>query len=135
MRELIPEFFILPEMFININNINLGKSQTNVDLPEWSNNKSYLFVKTMRKSIEYREDNTNGINKWLDLLLGSLRIKNQAKVAGNIYMFHTYASIIQFDEFKSRKGLEQDNLVWIDYFLRLIELGISPQILFSVALS
>ena len=131
VRELIPEFFILPEMFININNINLGKSQTNVDLPEWSNNKSYLFVKTMRKSIEYREDNTNGINKWLDLLIGSLRIKNQAKVAGNIYMFHTYASIIQFDEFKSRKGLEQNNLVWIDYFLRLIELGISPQILLT----
>ena len=24
LRELIPEFFYLPEMFININNINLG---------------------------------------------------------------------------------------------------------------
>lgn len=41
MQELIPEFFYLPEMFVNANSYNLGVMEdntvvSNVELPPWA---------------------------------------------------------------------------------------------------
>jgi hypothetical protein len=57
VRELTPEFFCLPEMFTNLNEINFGFKQdgTKVDdvkLPEWCNKNPQLFVQVMREVLE-----------------------------------------------------------------------------------
>ena len=55
LRELIPEFFCLPEMFHNINDLNLGeiydeklksnKLVNDISMPPWANEDAYIFVK------------------------------------------------------------------------------------------
>ena len=74
MRELIPEFFCLPEMFMNSNDINFGYKQdgTKVDdvrLPEWCNKNPYLFVQVMREALESQYVSTN-LNSWIDYIFG-----------------------------------------------------------------
>ena len=49
VREVIPEFYFLPEMFIKKNGIWLGTTQSgkiieHVDLPKWASNNPYRYV-------------------------------------------------------------------------------------------
>ena len=86
LRELIPEFFYLPEMFMNINSLNFKKNFDNelVDdvkiLDEMSevnheanlknkNNyeKMYIFVEDMKTQLEYLEQN---MCYWINLIFG-----------------------------------------------------------------
>ena len=76
LRELIPEFFYLPELFINRNNLDLkiknkkNKNKSNdVILPNWANNNNYIFITKMKTFLESEEVNKT-INKWFDLILG-----------------------------------------------------------------
>ena len=55
VRELIPEFFYLPEMFININNLNLGALENGQEVNDVStpcNNNPYDFIMIMRSVLE-----------------------------------------------------------------------------------
>lgn len=86
IRELIPEFYILPEMFLNINNFNLSQDKldsegkkidiNDVELPPWSNNRSSNFIIEMRKNLE---KNNLKINKWVDLIFGYLQKEKRQK--------------------------------------------------------
>jgi hypothetical protein len=74
LRELIPEIYTLPEMYINKNNYDYGKTQEkvivdNVILPQWSQQNPYIFVSKIRKEMEsaYVTDN---ISSWIDLIYG-----------------------------------------------------------------
>lgn len=56
VRELIPDFYVLPELFININNYDYGLTQNqeridNVVLPKWAKKNPYVFVAILRKSL------------------------------------------------------------------------------------
>ena len=50
LRELCPEFFYLPELFINKNNLDLkikdkqNTKSNDVTLPNWANNNNYIFI-------------------------------------------------------------------------------------------
>jgi len=57
VRELIPEFYSMPEMFKNQNLINFGQKedQSRVDdvlLPEWTQKSNLKFVQMMREALE-----------------------------------------------------------------------------------
>ena len=75
LRELTPEFFYLPEIFNNINQLDFieGKKEKypnfhfDVELPKWSNNKAYKVTTLMRNLLE---KNDCKINKWIDLIWG-----------------------------------------------------------------
>lgn len=74
VRELIPDFYVLPEMFININNYDFGMTQTkeridNVVLPKWANGSPYAFVATLRKAVE-SECVSKSLSTWVDLVYG-----------------------------------------------------------------
>ena len=78
VRELIPEFFYLPEMFLNINKLNLGiledgKEVNDVNTP--CNNNPYDFIIVMRSVLE-NDKISYSIQNWIDLIFGS-------KVKGN----------------------------------------------------
>lgn len=49
VRELIPEFFYFPEMFINLEKHDFGLQQNSqrvhhVELPKWCDNNPYKFI-------------------------------------------------------------------------------------------
>jgi WD40 repeat protein len=130
VRELIPEFYILPEMFLNINNLNLSQDKidsegnkiiiNNVDLPPWSQNKTTNFVAEMRKNLENSELK---INKWIDLIFGNLQRGPGAEENNNIFMAHTYERMVKIDTIEdsdSRNAL-----------MRLVEIGVTPFQLFD----
>ena len=81
LRELIPEFFYLPEMFMNINSIYFGKqlndlSVDNVIMPGLGDNriendnilKSFFFVDSIKSKLELI--NSQKLNSWFDLIFG-----------------------------------------------------------------
>ena len=130
IRELIPEFYSLPEVFLNINNLNLSQGYldsegkqiiiNDVNLPPWSKNKVYTFVAEMRKNLENSELK---INKWVDLIFGNLQRGVGAEENHNIFMAHTYERMVKIDTIEnadSRNAL-----------MRLFEVGVTPFQLFD----
>ena len=99
-KELIPEFFGLPEMFLNINGCNLGRTQdgvtvNNVDLPPWSRcgenalKSAYHFVSLHRRALESTLV-TENLPRWLDLIFGCKQKGVQAIEALNVFFPFTY---------------------------------------------
>jgi hypothetical protein len=125
VRELIPEFFIFPEMFINLNNLNLGEGQLDVVLPKWANSSPSEFVKTLRISLESDECQRD-INNWFDLIFGYKQQGEQAKLANNLFMNHTYWGKIQITQDK-RSDFTKDEEQWVDLYLRSAETGLTPR--------
>ena len=130
VRELIPEFYILPEIFLNSNNLNLSQDKldsegnqiiiNDVELPPWSGNKATNFISEMRKNLE---SNELKINKWVDLIFGNLQRGTGAEENHNIFMAHTYERMVKIDTIEdsdSRNAL-----------MRLVEIGVTPFQLFS----
>lgn len=57
MRELIPEFYSMPEVLQNLNHCNFGTKDdqtivNDVTLPEWANKNPQKFVQLMREAME-----------------------------------------------------------------------------------
>ena len=125
VRELIPEFFILPEIFLNSNNLNLSQDKmdsegkkidiNDVQLPPWSNNRCTDFVIEMRKNLE-RSDLK--INKWVDLIFGYLQKGEKAEENNNIFMLNTYENMVKIENIKDE---DEKNAL-----MRLVEVGVTP---------
>jgi hypothetical protein len=130
LRELCPEFFYLPEMFVNRNNLDLkiktkkNKDKTNdVTLPNWANNNNYIFITKLKTYLESEEVNKN-INKWFDLIFGYKQKGKEAEAAFNIFIPSSYDN---FDIEKEATSPDQKI-----YYLRLTEFGLTPhQIIFK----
>jgi len=94
VREVIPEFFFLPEMFMPMNDIKLGTMQSgkevnNVDLPEWAKNDPYKYVCELKKMLE--SDHVSfTINKWIDYIYGYKQKGKEAVNSINVYPHYTY---------------------------------------------
>jgi len=71
-RELIPEFFFSPEIFLNFNDFNLGTNEIspngNVILPQWAKS-AIEFVYLHRKALESPIVSAS-IHHWIDLVWG-----------------------------------------------------------------
>ena len=93
-KELIPEFFYLPEMLKNFNKINLGIKQDNepvddVKLPKWAGGSPYLFLKLHRKALECNNVSKN-LHNWIDLVFGFKQKGHIGEAFYNIYYPITY---------------------------------------------
>ena len=130
IRELIPEFYTLPDMFLNKNNLNLTQDKldsegkkivvNDVELPPWCNNISYNFISEMRKNLEKNELK---INKWIDLIFGSLQRGEKAEENHNIFMAQSYEGMVKIDsvtDYDTRNAL-----------MRLCEVGVTPKQIFK----
>ena len=94
VREIITEFFFLPELFLNKNKINFGKRQDNQDvddviLPHWANKNPYRFIVLMREAIESNYVSQN-ISKWIDYIFGYKQLGVDAERCLNTYSIVTY---------------------------------------------
>lgn len=89
-RELIPEFFFMPEFLINENGFDLGDLSGNVIsdviLPKWAKS-PYEFIYLHRKALE-SEYVSQHLNEWIDLIWG---VKQGAP--DNLYKHEMYESI------------------------------------------
>ncbi|XP_047222522.1 lipopolysaccharide-responsive and beige-like anchor protein isoform X5 [Girardinichthys multiradiatus] len=97
VKELIPEFFYLPEMFVNANNYNLGVMEdgvvvSDVDLPPWAKSPED-FVRTNRQALE-SEFVSCQLHQWIDLIFGYKQQGPEAARALNVFYYLTYEGAV-----------------------------------------
>ena len=117
VRELIPEFFYLPEIFLNINNLNMGVLENGEkvnDILTPCNNNPYEFVKTMKIILESNEL-SNTIQNWVDLIFGSKAKGKEAETSNNLFSEASYQESIDIKKVENKES-----------FLRMVEFGLIP---------
>ncbi|GFS19430.1 lysosomal-trafficking regulator [Elysia marginata] len=97
VKELIPEFFFLPEMFINSEGFDFGVRQNgepvnDVRLPAWCDGDARLFVLIHRQALESAYV-TAHLNHWLDLVFGYKQKGEEAIRAINVFHPSTYFGV------------------------------------------
>uniref|UniRef100_A0A8C8A3B7 Neurobeachin n=1 Tax=Oryzias sinensis TaxID=183150 RepID=A0A8C8A3B7_9TELE len=97
VKELIPEFYYLPEMFVNSNNYNLGVMEdgtvvSNVVLPPWAKSPEE-FVRINRLALE-SEFVSCQLHQWIDLIFGYKQQGPEATRALNVYYYVTYEGAV-----------------------------------------
>lgn len=102
VRELIPEFFCLPEFLTNVNGYDFGRRQSNgvkvdhVVLPPWAKGDPKIFIAKHREALESRYVSEN-LHRWIDLVFG-FKQRGEAAVE-NLNVFHhlSYAGASDLD--------------------------------------
>ncbi|WYZ39345.1 hypothetical protein EsH8_III_001259 [Colletotrichum jinshuiense] len=91
VRELIPEFFCLPEFLTNINQYNFGNREStgtrvnNVVLPPWAKGDPKIFIAKHREALESPYVSQH-LHSWIDLVFG-YKQRGDAAV-DNLNVFH-----------------------------------------------
>ena len=136
IRELIPEFFFLPEMFINFNKINFFNDKKNnlenindinindFEYPTWSKNNPNLFIIKNRLALEsdFVSDN---ISNWVDLIFGFKQKGEEAEKAKNLFFDFTYEKSIDIDKCQKSNPDEYNSL------LSKVDIGQTPSQIYS----
>ncbi|XP_037327115.2 lipopolysaccharide-responsive and beige-like anchor protein isoform X3 [Pungitius pungitius] len=97
VKELIPEFYYLPEMFVNANDYNLGVMEdsavvSNVELPPWAKSPEE-FVRINRLALE-SEFVSCQLHQWIDLIFGYKQQGPEATRALNVFYYLTYEGAV-----------------------------------------
>ncbi|XP_069615076.1 neurobeachin isoform X3 [Ranitomeya imitator] len=100
VKELIPEFYYLPEMFVNSNGYNFGvrddsNAVNDVDLPPWAKNPED-FVRINRMALE-SEFVSCQLHQWIDLIFGYKQRGPEAVRALNVFHYLTYEGSVNLD--------------------------------------
>jgi hypothetical protein len=102
VKELIPEFFTLPEILLNTNDFPLGVTQKgipidDVGLPPWAKGSAYEFVKIHRLALE-SEFVSKNLHHWIDLIFGYKQRGLEAEKAHNIFHHLSYEGSVDLDK-------------------------------------
>ena len=113
VKELIPEFYYLPEFLMNRNNFDLGKKQTgeildNVVLPPWSKGDPLEFIRLHRLALE-SEYVSSHLHEWIDLIFGYKQQGKRAEEALNVFYFLTYEGSVDIDAIDD--PIEKDSVI------------------------
>ncbi|XP_029996763.1 lipopolysaccharide-responsive and beige-like anchor protein isoform X3 [Sphaeramia orbicularis] len=97
VKELIPEFYYLPEMFVNANTYNLGVMEdgtvvSDVELPPWAKSPEE-FVRINRLALE-SEFVSCQLHQWIDLIFGYKQQGPEATRALNVFYYLTYEGAV-----------------------------------------
>lgn len=89
IKELIPEFFYLPEFLVNENKYDLGLKQNgqrldNVILPPWAKNDAREFIRQHRCALESDYVSAH-LHEWIDLIFGYKQQGQPAVDAVNVF--------------------------------------------------
>uniref|UniRef100_A0A4W3K3D0 Neurobeachin n=1 Tax=Callorhinchus milii TaxID=7868 RepID=A0A4W3K3D0_CALMI len=100
VKELIPEFYYLPEMFVNSNTYNLGVREdgtavSDVELPQWAK-KPEDFVRINRMALE-SEFVSCQLHQWIDLIFGYKQRGPEAVRGLNVFHYLTYEGSVNLD--------------------------------------
>lgn len=111
VRELIPEFFCLPEMFTNGNQYDFGKRQgngggiDNVVLPPWAKGDPHIFIAKHRAALE-SEYVSKHLHGWIDLVFGHTQRGEAALEATNVFHHLSYRGAKNLDDITDAKDRE-----------------------------
>ena len=102
VKELVPELFTCPEMFLNTNGFPLGETQSkisisDVKLPPWANGSAHEFVRLHRLALESEYVSSN-LHHWVDLIFGSKQRGLEAMKANNVFHFLSYEGSVNLDK-------------------------------------
>uniref|UniRef100_A0A8C7PCZ8 LPS responsive beige-like anchor protein n=1 Tax=Oncorhynchus mykiss TaxID=8022 RepID=A0A8C7PCZ8_ONCMY len=97
VKELTPEFYYLPEMFVNANNYSLGVMEdgtvvSDVELPPWAKTPEE-FVRINRLALE-SEFVSCQLHQWIDLIFGYKQQGPEATRSLNVFYYLTYEGTI-----------------------------------------
>jgi hypothetical protein len=101
VKELIPEFFYLPEFLVNSNRYDLGVKQSgervdDVELPPWARGDARRFVRMHRDALESAHVSAH-LHEWIDLIFGVKQRGPQALAALNLFHPLTYEGAVDVD--------------------------------------
>uniref|UniRef100_A0A3P8W186 Neurobeachin n=1 Tax=Cynoglossus semilaevis TaxID=244447 RepID=A0A3P8W186_CYNSE len=104
VKELIPEFYYLPEMFVNSNEYELGVREDgvpvcDVELPAWAK-KPEDFVRINRMALE-SEFVSCQLHQWIDLIFGYKQRGPEAVRALNVFNFLSYEGAVNLDNLEA----------------------------------
>ncbi|XP_058802324.1 lysosomal-trafficking regulator isoform X2 [Phymastichus coffea] len=94
VKELIPEFFYLPEFLLNFEDFNFGVRQngsrvSDVELPNWCGGDARLFILAHRAALE-SDIVREALSFWIDLVFGFRQTGKPAVEAINVFHPATY---------------------------------------------
>ena len=100
VKELTPEWFYLPDMFVNANGVDLGERQTgerlgDVALPPWARD-AHDFVAQHRAALESDAVSAQ-LHRWIDLVFGDKQRGVAAVAAQNVFYYLTYEGAVDVD--------------------------------------
>ena len=107
-KELVPEFFYLSEVLMNLNGLDsgrnfLGENSAGFEVPRWAKS-PWDFVRKHRKALE-SVICSGELHKWIDLVFGYKQRGPLARENFNLFMRVTYD-----DLFQEEKKSVQDNI-------------------------
>ncbi|EKX43845.1 hypothetical protein GUITHDRAFT_72856, partial [Guillardia theta CCMP2712] len=102
VKELIPEFFYLPEFLLNRAAQDFGETQSrgrvsHVVLPPWAKGDSTRFVHMMRLALE-SEQVSSHLHEWVDLVFGHKQQGAEAVKATNVFHFLSYENQVDLEK-------------------------------------
>ena len=94
VKELVPEFYYLPEAFMNHNMVSFGTKQdgsniAHLSLPPWAKECPFTFVYKMREALE-SDIVSAKLHNWIDLVFGYKQRGPAAVDALNLFHPQTY---------------------------------------------
>lgn len=100
VKELIPEWYFLPEMFYNQSDYRLGarddgKIVSDVELPPWAKSPEE-FVRINRMALE-SEFVSCQLHQWIDLIFGYKQRGPEAMRATNVFYYLTYEGSVDLE--------------------------------------
>ncbi|XP_073008552.1 BEACH domain-containing protein B isoform X1 [Typha latifolia] len=101
VKELIPEFFYMPDFLVNTNSYHLGIKQDgeplgDVALPPWAQGSSEEFIHKNREALESEYVSSN-LHHWIDLVFGYKQRGKPAVEAANIFYYLTYEGAVDLE--------------------------------------
>lgn len=116
VRELIPEFFYLPDFLTNLNGYDFGERQgkagkvDNVILPPWAKGDPKIFIQKNREALE-SPFVTQNLHRWIDLVFG-FKQRGEASVE-NLNVFHhlSYHGAIDLDSLVGQERAIVTNII------------------------
>ena len=117
VRELVPEFYYFPEIFLNINKLNMGIRDDGVtvnDVITPCGENPYEFIFTMKKILESDQISAT-IQKWIDLIFGYKARGKESELANNLFTESSYQENININNIENKES-----------YLRLVEFGLIP---------
>ncbi|KAK9472148.1 uncharacterized protein V1510DRAFT_366256 [Dipodascopsis tothii] len=103
VRELIPEFFYLPEFLVNSNDFKFGSLQGSgeeigsVILPPWAKGDPKIFIQKNREALESPYVSQH-LHEWVDLVFGFKQRGDAAIEFTNVYHHLSYHGAIDLDK-------------------------------------
>ncbi|KAG7741591.1 hypothetical protein KL923_000846 [Ogataea haglerorum] len=107
VRELIPEFYYLPDFLLNSNNFEFGHLQDgtkvgDVRLPPWAKNDPVIFVEKMKQALESDYVSAH-LHEWIDLVFGFKQRGKHAVDSLNVFHHLSYQGSADLDKIQDER--------------------------------